>query len=94
MPSLIGNKPNQVPTNGDLGKMAFRDTVVRVVQSNVATAGQTTFTITRGYTPGLIDIYLNGIKLFNTDYTATNGTTVVLAVGATLNDELEFIVWG
>ena len=23
--SLIGNKPNQVPTNGDLGKIAFRD---------------------------------------------------------------------
>jgi len=25
MPSLIGNKPNQVPSNGDLGTMAFRD---------------------------------------------------------------------
>lgn len=25
MPSLIGNKPNQVPTNGDLGSMAFRE---------------------------------------------------------------------
>ena len=25
MPSLIGNKPNQVPSNGDLGSMAFRE---------------------------------------------------------------------
>jgi hypothetical protein len=25
MPSLIGNKPNQVPSNGDLGTMAFQD---------------------------------------------------------------------
>jgi hypothetical protein len=25
MPSLIGNKPNQVPTNGDLGDLAFQD---------------------------------------------------------------------
>jgi len=25
MPSLIGNKPNQVPTNADLGTMAFRE---------------------------------------------------------------------
>ena len=25
MAVLIGNKPNQVPTNGDLGTMAFRD---------------------------------------------------------------------
>jgi hypothetical protein len=34
MPSLIGNKPNQVPTNGDLGTMAFQDLV------NFATAAQ------------------------------------------------------
>jgi len=27
MPSLIGNKPNQVSTNGDLGKLAFMDVV-------------------------------------------------------------------
>ena len=25
MPSLIGNKPNQVPTNGDLGRLAYMD---------------------------------------------------------------------
>jgi hypothetical protein len=28
MPSLIGNKVNQVPTNGDLGTLAFQDGVV------------------------------------------------------------------
>lgn len=27
MPSLIGNKVNQVPSNGDLGKLAFQDSV-------------------------------------------------------------------
>ena len=27
MPSLIGNKANQAPTNGDLGKLAFQDSV-------------------------------------------------------------------
>lgn len=27
MPSLIGQKPNQVPTNADLGKLAFLDFV-------------------------------------------------------------------
>jgi hypothetical protein len=27
MPSLIGNKPNQAPSNGDLGKLAFIDSV-------------------------------------------------------------------
>lgn len=27
MPSLIGNNPNQVPSNGDLGRLAFKDYV-------------------------------------------------------------------
>jgi hypothetical protein len=47
-------------------------------QSFTATAGQTTFTVTGGYTPGYIDVYLNGIKQVNgTDVTATNGSTIV-----------------
>jgi len=33
MPSLIGNKPNQVPTNGDLGKLAFMD-IVDTISNN------------------------------------------------------------
>lgn len=28
MAKLIGTAPNQVPTNGDLGKLAFKDVVV------------------------------------------------------------------
>lgn len=94
MPSLIGNKPNQVPTNGDLGALAFVDRPIRRTVTAVATAGQTSFTISGGYAPGAIDIYMNGAKLFPADYTATNGTAVVLATGATVGDELEFIIWG
>ena len=36
MPSLIGNKPNQVPSNGDLGLLAFRDYVGIVAHANPA----------------------------------------------------------
>jgi hypothetical protein len=93
MPSLIGNKPNQVPTNGDLGREAFVDRPTRRPLTAVATEGQTTFTITGGYAPGWIDVYMNGSKLFPTDYTA-NGTTIVLTAGAIAGDELEFIIWG
>jgi hypothetical protein len=32
MPSLIGNKPNQVPTNGDLGTAAFLDATTLTTQ--------------------------------------------------------------
>ena len=58
----------------------------------VATSGQTTFA-TSGYTPNYLDVYLNGIKLDTTDYTATNGSDVVLTVGATLNDIIDVVAF-
>jgi hypothetical protein len=56
-----------------------------------ATAGQTTFTV--AYTVGYIDVYLNGVKLTTSEYTATNGTSVVLGTAAALNDVVETIAW-
>lgn len=52
-----------------------------------ATAGQTTFTV--DYIVGYIQVYLNGVLLPTADYTATNGTSVVLAVGAYAGDTVE-----
>jgi hypothetical protein len=58
-----------------------------------ATSGQTTFAAT--YDVGFVDVYLNGVKLIaGTDYTATNGTTVVLATGATVGDTVDIIGFG
>jgi hypothetical protein len=54
-----------------------------------ATQGQTTFTVT--YTVGAIQVYLNGVLLNATDYTASNGTSVVLAEGADAGDILEVL---
>ena len=64
-----------------------------------ATAGQTSFSgadenaNTLTYVDGLyLDVYQNGVKLKSgDDYTATTGTSVVLAQGASINDVLEFI---
>ena len=56
-----------------------------------ATASQTTFTV--AYSVGYVDVYLNGVKLTVTDYTATNGSSVVLGVAAALNDIVETIAW-
>jgi len=50
----------------------------------IATAGQTTFAVV--YTVGYADVYLNGVRLAASDYTATNGTSITLDVGAALND--------
>jgi len=67
-------------------------TTTRTVTVQSATAGQTTFSVT--YNPGYIDAYLNGVLLTpGVDYTAANGTTVVLATGAALNDELVFVTY-
>jgi len=65
-----------------------------------ATAGQTTFSgsdsnsATLAYDAGFIDVYLNGVKLAGADYTATSGTSVVLASGAALNDILMIVAYG
>jgi len=56
-----------------------------------ATSGQTVFTIS--YVAGAIDVYRNGIKLANADYTATNGTSVTLATGAITGDLIECVVY-
>jgi hypothetical protein len=60
-------------------------TAYRTVTEFTATAGQTTFT-PPSYTAGFINVYRNGARLGSADYTATNGTTVVLASGATAGD--------
>jgi len=57
-----------------------------------ATASQTTFT-TSGYTPGFLDVYLNGIHLDPSDYTATDGTDVVLASGASSGDVVTVVAF-
>jgi uncharacterized protein YoxC len=65
-----------------------------------ATAGQTTFSgadsngNTLAYDAGYIDVYLNGVKLANSDYTASSGNSVVLASGANLNDILMVVAFG
>ena len=58
-----------------------------------ATSNQTTFT-TQGYTPNFVSVYLNGVHLARADFTATNGSDVVLASGATADDVVEIVSFG
>ena len=54
-----------------------------------ATAGQTSFTISGGYTTASdVEVYVNGVKLRAGDFTSTSGTVVVLGSGAVVNDEV------
>jgi hypothetical protein len=54
-----------------------------------ATGGQTTFSVT--YTAGNIQVFVNGVLLNGSDYTATSGTDVVLASACAAGDIVEFI---
>jgi hypothetical protein len=60
-------------------------TAYRTVTEYTATSGQTTFS-PPSYTVGYIDVYRNGVRLGTADFTASNGTSVVLGTGATTGD--------
>lgn len=66
---------------------------VRSITSATATAGQTTFNIDGGYVVGYVDVFVNGVLLSRSDFTATDGLTVVLGTGAALNDEFQAIAY-
>jgi hypothetical protein len=66
------------------------NTAYRTQTEFTATAGQTTFSVP-SYTVGFIDVYRNGALLGSADFTATNGTTVVLAAGASAGDLVETV---
>lgn len=61
----------------------------RRVYTYVATASQTTFNAVYGV--GAVDVYQNGVLLQPSDYTATDGATVVLGTSAALSDEITIV---
>ena len=56
-----------------------------------ATAGQTTFSFT--YNVNYLDVFVNGVKLPASEFTASNGTSVVLDDGCFVNDTVELITY-
>jgi hypothetical protein len=56
-----------------------------------ASAAQTVFSAS--YTPGLLDIFYNGSRLSNNEYTANNGTFFTLATGSVAGDILDVFVY-
>ena len=73
---------------------------VRRKHTYTATAGQTSFSgagsegATLSYTDSnFVDVYQNGVKLGDADYTSTSGTAIVLAQGASVDDLIEIIVF-
>ena len=82
----LGNRPDNI--------------VIRNAQQEfnyTATSSQTTFTgldtnnNTLAYNPGNVEVFFNGARLEEADFTATNGTSIVLASAAATNDLVSII---
>jgi hypothetical protein len=65
---------------------------IKSTQTFVVTEGQTVFTVTNGYSVGLIDIFLNGVYLSPNQSTATNGSTFTLNDAPAAGDIIDVIV--
>ena len=62
---------------------------LRTTQTNIATAGQTSFSFS--YNVNFIDVFINGVKLTGSEYTAVNGNSITLSSPAFVNDIVEFV---
>jgi len=80
--------------NGYIGRAPGDSAITIGRQVNTLSGVQTSFTFASGYTPGLIDVYVNGTKLIDiSDFTAADGSTVSLITPGQSGDVLEFIAY-
>jgi len=90
-PSQTSNAGKYLTTNGTTTSWETVGGTTYTRTSFTATASQTTFSVT--YTVGLIEVYVNGVLLNGADYTASNGTSVVLAEACSAGDIVETIAF-
>ena len=65
-----------------------------VVGSSSGSYNGSTTSFPATYDAGYVDVYLNGVRLDPADYTASNGSTVVLGTAATAGDTLGVVGYG
>ena len=74
--------------------ITLTDNVASKIISVTATAGQTSFTVTGGYRINAISVYPNGVRLSErNDFTAIDGSTVVLIDDCAEGDNVQFQVF-
>jgi hypothetical protein len=89
--STVAGPTGPTGSTGPTGPMSIPANATYIRSSFTATSGQTTFVA--GYTPPYIEVYVNGVLLNAADYTATDGSTIILNVGASANDIVETIAY-
>jgi cytoskeletal protein CcmA (bactofilin family) len=76
---IDGGSSGYVLQTDGAGNVSWQSLPITSIQEFTATGGQTIFTIVGTYTVGTVMVFVNGIQMNSVDYTATSGTTVVLA---------------
>ena len=80
--------------NGYIGRAPGDSSVVVSRQIFNLTGSTTNFTYASGYTPGYLDLYLNGTRLIEgQDYTASDGATIVLMSAGINGDVVEGVAY-
>ena len=79
---------------GYIGRNPGDSSVTIARQTNEPTGVQTTFNFLSQYTPGLLDVYVNGSRLIDiSDYSATDGNTISLVSPVDSGDVVEFVAY-
>ena len=79
---------------GYIGRNPGDSSVIIAKQVYAPTGNQTDFAFAAGYTVGYLDVYFNGVRLISpTDYSATDGTNVILTTTAVSGDVVELVAY-
>ena len=64
------------------------------ITESIAVSGQTVFPVAAGYAVGLVLVHRNGALYQSSNYTATNGTSIILNSPASAGDEFKVVSFG
>lgn len=79
---------------GYIGNQPDASSVIVARQIYTATGSVGVVTFNSGYTPGYLDVYLNGVRLVEaSDYSASDGGTIILTTNTTSGDVIEMVAY-
>ena len=89
--SIAGGASGQYLQTDGAGDLSWQTPPATNIQEFTATTSQTTFTVIGTYTVGSVLVFVNGIQMNSADYTATDGTTVVLTEARNFGDTVRVV---
>ena len=79
---------------GYIGRSPSDSTTVIARQSFSVGISTDSFSFNSGYTPGYVDVYINGVKLIDvSDFSATDGSNITLLTAANNGDVVEVVAY-